>query len=81
MKLARNVAWWPASVMMVVGVATTLLVSTEVAQSAERSDRAATASDRAVRTTGTSTAAQTRKEIRKKHKQMELKKKAPSLPQ
>jgi hypothetical protein len=64
MKLARNVTWWPAC-MIALGVTAALLVSTDTARSAER-DRAATASDRATRVTGTGPSATARKQIRKK---------------
>ena len=65
MKLARNVTWWPACTMIALGVTAALLVSTETARSAER-DRAATASDRAARVTGTGPSATARKQIKKK---------------
>ena len=71
MKLTRSVAWWPA---YAIGIAAVVLVSTEVARSAER-DRAATAADRASRVTGSGPAATTRKEIKKK--QLDTKKKLP----
>lgn len=69
MKLARKVAWLSACAMIAVATTTTvLLISTEVVRGAER-DRAATASDRAVRITGTGPAATTRKDLRKKQQE------------
>jgi hypothetical protein len=76
MKVARNIAGWPALAMIAVGITAALLISTETARSAER-DRAATAADRAARVTGTGPAATTRKDIKKKKQQDAKKNLAP----